>query len=267
MGFYAKPELGCAEPPPGSGSGAEIFSPTPDCCNLQHKNPAVNPKLKISAHQSNHDSSQTQSSEGHRPGAQNSANSGKRRLKGANFRDLATDLASHIPPSVSPASPPATGHPQENGGGKDRVANPDVDALKARHGRRPPPAPTGTKGKCSEATGPPAAQAGGKIERAEIGWTTVERKRRGGVAKRERRAEIVDGRGVTTFWSTPEGLYESWRPYQHRGEASRGSEGFFRGARYFIFLSFCALVGSGAASDRPASAGRGGQERSVSSSP
>ena len=35
----------------------------------------------------------------------------------------------------------------------------------------------------------------------------------------------------------------------------------------FIFLSFCALVGSGAASDRPAEAGRGGQERSVSSSP
>jgi len=105
------------------------------------------------------------------------------------------------------------------------------------------------------------------FERAEKGWTTVERKRRGGAAKRERRAEIVDGRGVTTFWSTPEGLYESWRPYQHRGEASRGSEGFFRGARYFIFLSFCALVGSGAASDRPASAGRGGQERSVSSSP
>ena len=33
-------------------------------CSLPHKNPAVNPKLKISAHQSNHDSSQTQSSEG-----------------------------------------------------------------------------------------------------------------------------------------------------------------------------------------------------------
>jgi len=56
-----------------------------------------------------------------------------------------------------------------------------------------------------------------------------------------------------------------------RGEASRvggGSEGFFRGARYFYFSLFlCFLVGSGAASDRPASAGRGWQERSVSSSP
>jgi len=27
-----------------------------------------------------------------------------------------------------------------------------------------------------------------------------------------RKADIVDGRGVTTCWSTPDGLYESWRP-------------------------------------------------------
>ena len=45
-----------------------------------------------------------------------------------------------------------------------------------------------------------------------------------------------------------------------RGEASRGgggSEGFFRGARYFYFFS---LVGIGPTAD----AGRDGQERSVS---
>jgi len=26
-----------------------------------------------------------------------------------------------------------------------------------------------------------------------------------------RKAEVVDRRAVTTFWSTPDGLYESWR--------------------------------------------------------
>ena len=69
------------------------------------------------------------------------------------------------------------------------------------------------KGKSSEASGPRASKAGGKNEETEMGWTSVERKRYGGAANRERRAEIVDGREVTTFWSTPEGLYESWRPH------------------------------------------------------
>ena len=92
-----------------------------------------------------------------------------------------------------PASPPAT---PKNGGGEDRVANPDVDALKHATADVLRPAPTGTRGKSSEATGPRGAQAGGKLERAEKGWATVGRKRRGGAAKRERGAEIVDGRVI-----------------------------------------------------------------------
>jgi len=58
-----------------------------------------------------------------------------------------------------------------------------------------------------------------KKEDREKGWTTVERKRRGGRAKGVR-AEIVDGRGVTT---SPDGLYESWRPgrREKRGKPRR----------------------------------------------
>ena len=47
-----------------------------------------------------------------------------------------------------------------------------------------------------------------KEEKAK-GWTTVERRRRGGRTKGRKEAKIVDGRGVTSFWSTSEGLYES----------------------------------------------------------
>jgi len=48
----------------------------------------------------------------------------------------------------------------------------------------------------------------------------VERSRRGGGAKGLREAEVMGGKGATTFWSTPDGLHESWR--QHRGRQARG---------------------------------------------
>jgi len=37
------------------------------------------------------------------------------------------------------------------------------------------------------------------------------------VTTKEQDLEAEDDRGITTFWSTPEGLYESWRPHQHQG--------------------------------------------------
>jgi len=119
----------------------------------------------------------------------------------------------------------------------------------------PPPAPTDIKGERNEASGPRATKgneaseprATGADSKEEKGWTTVERKRRDGAAKKERR-EIVDDRGVTTFWSTPDGLYDCWRPYQHQGQVSRGGCGgegdHVARVRCFVF----ALVGSGTAS-------------------
>src|SRR5258706_8460266 len=56
-----------------------------------------------------------------------------------------------------------------------------------------------------------------------MGWTAVERRRLGGGDKGVRKAEIVDGRGVTTFWSTPDGLYKSWRPHRGRHETRGGT--------------------------------------------
>jgi len=54
-----------------------------------------------------------------------------------------------------------------------------------------------------KANGPqPAITEKLKKEEEAKGWTTVERRRRWGGAKGVRKAEIVDGRGVTTFWST-----------------------------------------------------------------
>ena len=104
-------------------------------------------------------------------------------------------------------------------GGEDHVATPGVDALLAR-GRRRTTATDQCESKGKEereARGPPAVQWQEREKgRREDDWTTVERRQHGGGAKRARKAEIVDRGGVTTFWSTPEGLYESWRPARGR---------------------------------------------------
>ena len=141
--------------------------------------------------------------------------------------------------SRGPASPPAT--PRK----RRRFASPTLTLMHSKHPAAdgPPPAPTVTKGKSSEATGPSAAQARGKIKRAEKGWTTVERKRRGGAAKRGRRAEIVDGRGSPRSGPRRRGILRAGGHTSTRGEASRGgggSEGFSvaRVTLFSLFLCF-----------------------------
>jgi len=80
-------------------------------------------------------------------------------------------------------------HSQEAEDGENHVASPDIDADEPpREGGRKP-----SKGKEDRV---PPQQAG-------QGWTTVGRKQHQG------KEEAVDRRGVTTFWSTQDGLYES----------------------------------------------------------
>jgi len=95
------------------------------------------------------------------------------------------------------------------------------------------------------ASGPRVAEARKNNEGKAKGWTTVERRRRGGPTKGTKEAKIVDGRGVASFWSTPEGLYKSWRwPIRDRREDGTAFNSFF-----FCFFPFViSLVGSGAAS-------------------
>jgi len=109
------------------------------------------------------------------------------------------------PKAVRIVSPPTLMH--------SRLAGPQADA----------------KGKGKE-EGPSKVASGPRVAESrkndEKGWITVERRRRGGRTKGTKEAKIVDGRGVTSFWSTPEGLYESWRPlsgrYERRDRPPRG---------------------------------------------
>ena len=107
--------------------------------------------------------------------------------------------------SIGPASPPATSRKPK------AVMLESVDAFQIRnwiadaqrgleleHEHEDQRASPGKSGKAEER---------GWGKRAGPPWS-VTCKRSGGRAKAVRKAEIVDGRGVTTFWSTPDGPYE-----------------------------------------------------------
>ena len=84
----------------------------------------------------------------------------------------------------------------------------------------PPPPQTSAKGKGKEereARGPSAVQRQEKEKGRRVdSWTTVERRRHGGRGQKSEKSGDRGRGGVTTFWSTPEGLYESWRPARGR---------------------------------------------------
>jgi len=113
-------------------------------------------------------------------------------------------------------SPPAT--PKKK---TVRITSPPPTLMHSKHASagEPPSTQTGAKEKGKEGANKQAKEP--KEKEKMDGWTTVERKRRGGRVKRARGAEIVDRGGVTTFWSTPDGLYESWRPQKDRYEGKR----------------------------------------------
>jgi len=157
----------------------------------------------------------------------------------------------------------SSGQPQENEGG---VANPDVDALKASHGRpqlvrrvkavRPPGLPQlmpEARSRGRKGAGPPwSASDAVARPRENEGWRSW--MAGGSPRSGPRRRGYMRAGGHTSTRA-------------RQAAAGAAVRGFSVARVTFIFLSFCALVGSGAASDRPASAGRGRQERSVSSSP
>jgi len=130
--------------------------------------------------------------------------------------------------SGGPASPPATPRKPK----AVRIALPPLALMHSRHA-------TGSSLR-DDGTDKKAKTEKPKKEKRAKGWATVERRRRGGRAKGVRRAEIVDGRGVTTFWSTPAGLFmrDGVRAGVRHGASQRegGSEGAF------VCLFVCFLV-------------------------
>ena len=110
--------------------------------------------------------------------------------------------------SGGPASPPATSRKPK----AVRIESPPAALMHSSYATGSPLRNEGSSTNTKTNESLPAKIEKPKKEDREKGWTTVERKRRGGRPKGVRKAEIVDGRGVTTFWSTPDGLYESWRP-------------------------------------------------------